>query len=34
MQDPVGESFGMLAGAGTSLTRALLEEHRRELEGE
>ncbi len=34
MQDPVGESSGMLAGQGASLTRALLEEHRRELEGE
>jgi len=34
MQDPVGESFGMLAGSGLSLTRALLEEHRQELEGE
>lgn len=34
MQDPVGESSGMLAGAGPSLTRALLAEHRRELEGE
>lgn len=34
MLDPVGESIGMLAGKGASLTEAILEEHHQELEGE
>jgi AbrB family looped-hinge helix DNA binding protein len=32
LQDPIGQSLGLTAGKGTSLTESLLEEHRRELE--
>jgi AbrB family looped-hinge helix DNA binding protein len=32
MHDPVGQSSGLLAGKGASLTEAVIEAHRRELE--
>jgi AbrB family looped-hinge helix DNA binding protein len=33
-KDPIEASAGMLAGDGKSLTQALLDDHRQELEGE
>jgi AbrB family looped-hinge helix DNA binding protein len=34
LENPVERAAGMLAGGGRSLTKALLEEHRQELENE